>query len=150
MDDDFTEDQFVDLSRYGAQIEQYLKVFPDADQYWVVDFEDLVQNQSSVAQEGYRFLGLDASFAVQRKRANQTRDISSIELSLRQFGVRRLARAVFPESIRQPVREAMRQWLPSVKLNMTPEEQSHIHDKLYDDMQRFQQLTGLNVGKWGF
>lgn len=150
LDDDFTEPQFVDLSRYGAQIEQYLNVFPDKDQYWTVDFDDLVQNQSGVAREGYHFLGVDASFTVQRKRANQTRDISTLEFSLQQIGFRRLARAVFPESIRKPVRTLMRQLLPSVKLSMTPNQRSDIHSMFYNDMLRFQRLTGFDVGKWGF
>ena len=150
LGESFTDSHFINLSRYGLQISQYFEIFPEKERYWIVDFDDISQNQRSVVREGYRFMGVDDAVDIQTKRANRTHDASPLEVLLRRFGVRRMARTLFPESMRRPVRTLLRRWTPNAKQQMTNTDRVRIHDMLYEDMQRFQQSTGFDVSRWGF
>lgn len=150
LDEKFTDSYFVDLSRYGLQITQYLKVFPNQERYWIVDFDQILQDQQSVVRDGYRFMGVDDAVDIQTKQANRTHDTSMLEVPLRRLGVRRAARKLFPESARRPIRTLLRRWTPNAKQRMTDADRARIHDMLHEDMQRFRRLTGLDVSGWGF
>lgn len=53
----------VDTTRYLQQIDAYRRHFSD-DRIQVVFFEELVDNPSAVMAKGFRFLGIDAEFAL--------------------------------------------------------------------------------------
>lgn len=147
----FTDVRYIYECQYAAQLHHFLRVFPDRERYWVVDFEDLVRRSAATVRQGLAFLGVDPDGAVAFPRSNVMPKRSRAEQALLTIaGLRSSAHAVLPESWRRGVRSWLRRVSASDVQPPTEQEREIVHEALYDDMQVLQAEFGVDVGKWGF
>lgn len=148
--EDFTDPHLIDQSRYGEQIEQYLRIFPERDRYCIIDFSALKESLERTAQKAFRFLDLEDTVAVTEKMHNVTSSKTNLEYKLERYGIKSKIRRLFPSTFRSHIRVAAKKFLKPAKRRISDSDRAHIRDELYADMRRFQEMTGFDVSRWNF
>jgi hypothetical protein len=146
----FTDFRYVVECMYATQLRRYLRVFPDRDRYWVVDFDDLVRRPEATLRAGFSFLGLDPTAETDLPRSNAMPKRSKAERALLSVGARRAAAGLIPWRWRQIAKSWLRRVSTPEVLAPTEQERAIVHHALYDDMQGLRREFGIDVGKWGF
>ncbi len=141
-------DALVAISKYHFQLQQYRSFFPKED-FLILDFGQLQRDPKAVLLKVYAFLGMgDSHIPSNFGIHNKTEIDAQVERSLRSKvgGVL----PFLPESVKQLGKRLLKRGRPIAKVQLTDAQRSRVHDKLRDDMLRFQEEYGFDVSDWGF
>jgi hypothetical protein len=140
-------DDFVHLSDYYLQLEQYRRYFP-RNSFLILDFDELRSAPQAALEKVYGFLDIPpgpcapASYKVHNAAPSMAEVLVARSRSL-QLATRCLPRPVRHWGARI-VSRMMKQ------KNFTAAERNQIHKQLADSMRRFRQEYGFDVRKWGW
>jgi hypothetical protein len=139
--------QYLNVSRYELQLQQYYRVFP-RERLLVLVFEEMVTDPTSAVQQLCRFLGVDSGYVPpQRERAfnaSSSKTIANAPLRvLRQFGVDR----VLPGRLRERLKSTGTP-LPTKAAVLSTDLRSAVVDALRDDTEAFLRSLGRDVTTW--
>jgi hypothetical protein len=146
-----TKPRFVNVSRYGMQIEQYLERFP-RDHLLVIKTEDLKYHRESTLDRVFRFIRVNpAQMPVYAVRSEWNRGDEPkkkpLERSLRRMPGYRLLAKTSPEPLRQRKRRAMTEKLPPRPV-ISSETRQELEDRVRDDVRRLYKYMGPNFDGW--
>ncbi len=144
---------YVCPSRYGTQLEQYLRFFP-LDRILVLDQEDLRDRRSAAMREAFLFLGVDPSFTSEAFAAELNRGATKARPLAPYSRVRRRALALgaerVPRAIRAPFGRSLRRVFsrkvtrPSIDARILP----GLSALLRDEVDHLRELTGKPFPNW--
>ena len=142
---------YLDFSRYGMQLDQYLEVF-ERDQLLVMRSEDLRDHRSTTLSTIFTFLGLDPDAPVEgldveynagRDRRVRTPAARAVVRGLRKTRLM----PVIPRRLRKPVWQAMGRAVPVAEI--PPDVEDHLWTALAPDLARLRQIVGPEMDLWG-
>ncbi len=147
-------DNFVNTSRYMAQLDHYLRFF-DLDQILIITSEKLRDERRATLQQIFNFLEVDDSFSSEA--FEQIRHDSSVKVRRNVLG-RVFARHPVLKNIENRVKSAVPQrWYPFLaravgknfsKPFLSPRQKSEIAALLREDLQRLKQITRNEFREW--
>ena len=150
---DLSRNPYLDLSRYGLQLEQYLP-FYDRSRILVLSAEDLATRRAETMRRAFAFLGVRDSF--EHPSFSTVKHASTAKRRLTALGgrlawlpdtaaarrlppsVRRVAWRILSHPFSSPV-EAPR---------LDGDLRRRVLDALHPDLERFASLTGRDIGPW--
>ena len=94
-----TDPTYVDMSRYGMQLERYLDHFPP-EQICVITSEALKANRGETVQQVYRFIGVDETFVPPSLEQEFYRTQDRAQYPSGAWKIRKLAKRYVPHSKR--------------------------------------------------
>jgi hypothetical protein len=145
---EITDFTVVAKSMYFLQIREFIKWFPDASRYFIVDFEDLISKPSRLATRIFRWAEL-SRFTIQIPRPqNTTLPRSAVEQEL--MGFYRFWSSFASDTLRKKVKLFLREHDASAKRTLSEKDKSKLRPWLRRDMNQFQERFGFPVSKWGF
>jgi Sulfotransferase domain len=139
------DDLYLDRSRYGLQVQQYLRYFA-REQLLVLQSEDLLSGGGSWARL-LDFIGVDSSYLPPVRHRNSSESLLQLRPSTRAF--RRLVKNTplyrhAPRSVRRVARTVgARRTTANDDAIITPELRDEIWSRLESDMREFAELTGI-------
>lgn len=149
FDAGIVDDHLISTSSYYLQLSQYQAWFPARD-FLVLDFDELKADPGQVVARVCRFLDIDDGYRpASYQAANQTRVQSTLERWLKRSPLGRYAR-VLPAPLRQSAQRVLASVSPRRPRLPDPSERAYIMERLTPDMQRFQQISGFDISRWGF
>ncbi len=147
-------DNFVNTSRYMAQLEQYLQFF-EMKQILIITAEKLRDKRQETLKQIFRFLDVDDSFSSDS--FNQIRHDSSVKVKRNLLG-RTFVRYPLLRYVESGIKSIVpRQWYPLfaqvIGKNfsqpvLSPRQKAEIKELLRDDVQRLKKLTGSKFEEW--
>jgi hypothetical protein len=146
--------EYVDISRYSLQIDQYLEHF-DESQLLVVTSESLKQQPRATMERVFRFVGVDvpervaAAPVVSHRSADKRMDTP---FTTRLRGVRgyRTVRGLVPASVRRLAARAVKPPLEeSVDATVPDPLRRELADRLADDVRGLRRFLGPSFDGWG-
>ena len=141
-----TSPQYLDISRYHLQLQQYCEVFP-RDRILVQVFEDMVRDPLATVRAVCGFLGIDTSYTPPTRAAyNRSSEKRAAPRPLRMIKTLGVDEMV-PWRVRQWLRAAGAP-LPDKKMGLTPELRAMVIEALRPDTEAFFQLYGRRVEAW--
>lgn len=154
----FTNPIYLDYSRYGLQLAQYLEHF-DRDQLLVVTAEDLRDERRATIRRVYSFLGVDVEFVppgIERTfyRTTDRASRSPIPLWLRKSLKKRFPAAKRAKELENNIFGALKRLRreradPRPALVVSAGVRARIVDALAEDVQRLRLLLGPEFDGWG-
>jgi hypothetical protein len=141
--------RYLDLGRYGEQLEHLYSVFP-REQVHVVLYRDLRRQPVSTLDGICAFLGVDTG-------ALGTVPAENVTAAAAQSRVDRVVSAVLPAldrlpaAVRAPVTTRARRWLQREQRTrppLTPQERSKLLPVFDADITLLEKLTGLRLDHW--
>jgi hypothetical protein len=139
--------QYLNISRYYLQMEQYHEVFP-RDRILVQVFEEMVKAPGATVRAVCEFLDVDTSYqpsaAGLAYNASSTKRSASRSLrAIRALGVDELV----PWRIQRRLKAAAAP-LPAKEATLTPEFRAVVVDSLRDDTDALFKLLGRQISSW--
>lgn len=147
-----SNDRFVAVSNYYLQLHQFLKYFPNKQQYLILDFSELADNPKLVIDKVLDFLNLEKDSYDNRNYEvkNSTARLSKIEEFLFKSNLIQLSQ-LLPNNFKTKLKTFFRQKTPSSnQRSFSKEEYNEIYNQLRNDMVKFQKEFGIDVSRWGF
>lgn len=145
---EITDFNLVAKSMYFLQIREFIKWFPDASRYFIVDFEDLISEPLKLASRIFRWAEL-SRFTIQIPRPqNTTLPRSAVEQKLMDFS--RCWSGFASDRLRHKVKRFLRKHDAPAKRTLSEKDKSRLRPWLQRDMNQFQERFGFPVSKWGF
>jgi hypothetical protein len=141
--------RYVDLGRYGAQLEHLYSVFP-REQVHVVLYRDLRRAPVSTLDGICGFLGVDTGVV-------GSVPVSNVTAAAAQTHLDRLVAKVgpvldrLPGPVRAPLTARVRRRLQReqrTRSPLTPDERSGLLPRYEEDIRLLEKLTGLELGHW--
>lgn len=142
-----TWSDFLDLSNYYLQLEQYRSYFPRKD-FLVLDFDELKAAPQLCLNKVYAFLNVSGVGYASNTYAVHNSGPSVGEVLVARSNLLRMATRVFPRSVRHWGNRMMGRVIK--ERDFTEKERDTILNELAVDMRRFQADYGFDVGKWGW
>lgn len=139
----------VTFSMYNAQLQEYLKCFPDRRLFFIADFDDLKNDPHRLADDIFRWLGLDSMAVEVAPPANVTPPRSKAELALVRSPVHAL-RHLLPRRFRDQAKNMLRAISTSAERGLTGDQEEHLRTWLQPDVLAFGEAFDFPVEKWGF
>ena len=143
---------FVSLSNYYLQLNEFLKYFPDPNQYLVVDSSDLFTEPFQLLMRIFDFLDLDGSEYPKQTfiPKNETVSLNNIELFLFRTNLIKISK-IFPRHLVHFLKDKIKSSAPNLKLTTFHEDEYNIvHNILAENMEILSNEFDINVKKWGF
>lgn len=144
--------KFIALSNYYLQLNQFLRYFPNREQYLILDFHDLLNNPESLLQRVFDFLELDEKlyesqdFSVK----NKSSTFSTLELFLFRTGLIKIS-TFLPKGSVKIIKGMLKKAAPlSHPKTLSESEFRGIYNLLSEDMKRFKEEFDFDVERWGF
>jgi hypothetical protein len=145
----FTRD-YLDISRYGLQLRQYLTWFP-REQILLVRSEDLKQRRDETLRGVLRFLGVDADATIAAEREWNTKEdkraVSPRIRAIRKHPMFRALRQIVPTTVRSRVGSLFVKPLEASDA-LSPGTYSRLADALRPDLEELRQLAGADFDVW--
>jgi hypothetical protein len=141
------EPQYIDLSRYAFQLDQYVQHFP-RDQILIIRAEELLVNRLDVLRRAFSFIGVDPDWtppSVDRE-YHPTGEKALPRLAARVPGGA-LAARIAPRPLKRVVRRLLGPPLEVAALAPTVE--SHLLHTLRPDVERLRTWLGDDFDGWG-
>lgn len=144
--------EYLDLSRYGFQLDQYLRVFP-RQQILVLSSDQLRHERERAVGDALHFVGADADKALpdvsrEHHRGEDKRRIWPLlegpRSLLRKSGIM----AVIPRSVKVRSRHALSGPIPEERTQIDPQFASHLWSLLSEDLGRLRQIVGPEFYLW--
>lgn len=149
FDQRIVDEHLLNTSRYFLQLSQYQGLFP-AEDFLIVDFDQLKSDPGAVIGEVCRFLGLDDSYRpASYQVANRTEVQSTLERWVKRSPLGVLSRRM-PETMRRSGQRLLGAVSPRRLRTLTPSEKAYIVEQLAPDMLEFQRAFGFDITRWGF
>lgn len=135
--------------KYHECLAPYFKLFP-RENIKVLIFEDMVKDTPGTLREIYRFLGVDEDFLPDLKVSNPggVPRSKALHRFLSNPRLRSYARAIFPETLIEGLKEVRNKNLVKEKMALTPEERELGYRFFEDDIRRTQELVGMDLSRW--
>jgi hypothetical protein len=139
--------QYVEISRYGMQMQQYLQVFPK-DRFLILVFEEMVRDPVTTVRQVCRFLEVDDSFAPDVKgfAFNSSSSKRTAPAALRVMASAGLAEKA-PWRLRQWLRRQGPP-LPVAENGLLPDMRKQIAGVIRPDTEVFFSLIGRRIPSW--
>lgn len=135
---------------YYPQLKRYFKNF-GREQIKIYLYEDLNKNSTEIAQDAYRFLGVDDSFAPDLTRMNVS-GVPKIRLLQTLLGtqnpVRSALKRILPKSLRKNVAKEMRQWNLENKLQLDSAVRMQLIEDYRKDILKLEGLIERDLHNW--
>jgi hypothetical protein len=141
--------RYLDLGRYGAQLEHLYSVFP-REQVHVVLYRDLRREPVSTLDGICAFLGVDTGVVTSVPASNVTAAAAASGLD-RAVGRVLPALDRLPASVRAPATARIRRWLQReqrTRAPLTAEERTRLLPVFDEDVALLEKLTGLDLTHW--
>ena len=144
---------YLDISRYGYQLDQYLKVF-SRDRILVVSSNDLRHNRLDTLGSIFGFIGVDPNVALpdvseEYHRGDDKRRIlpamEGTRTVLRRTGLMRR----IPKDLKWKARSALSTAVPTDRAGIDEELADSIWRSLADDLGRLREIVGPDFYLWG-
>jgi hypothetical protein len=153
LDPGDADNDYLCISSYAAQLDNYLRVFP-RERLLVIDQRELLEERRVTLRRTFAFLGVDAGFwtdafdAVHNVRgADNVRvwgPAHRLQLALAGSSVGRLV----PRGLRQTARRMLRRTGETVAPEITPELRERMAARLAPEADRLRALAGLTFSHW--
>lgn len=141
--------RYLDLGRYGAQLEHLYSVFP-REQVHVVLYRDLRREPVSTLDGICAFLGVDTGVVGTVPAENVTAAAAQSRID-RAVGYVLPALDRLPSAVRAPVTTRVRRWLQReqrTRTPLTPAERAELLPAFDEDITLLEKLTGLRLDHW--
>ncbi len=144
---DLEKNPYLDTSRYGLQLEQYLEFYP-RERILVLTAEDLRARRRETIRRAYRFLGVgdrvhDPRFALLKHRSRDKRRLRPAGAKLAWMTETAFARRLRPAVRRSAWRMLSYPFSSRVETPaLEPDLRRRLEDALGSDAERFERLTG--------
>ena len=144
---------YLDISRYGYQLDQYLKVF-SRDRILVVSSDDLRHNRLDTLKDIFRFVGVDPDAALpdvseEYHRGDDKRRIwpamEGTRTVLRRTGLMRR----IPKELKWKARSALSTAVPTTRAGVDDELADQLWSLLANDLRRLREIVGPDFYLWG-
>ena len=133
---------------YYEQVKRYLDTF-DKDNVKIFLFEELARDAVQVAQEAYRFLGVDDNFVPDIKVHNLAGGIISIPRFWQDTGLfLKTFQFVFSKNIIKKAPHLLRNIGRKPPAPINPATERILRQKFYDDICRLEHLIGKDLSAW--
>jgi len=164
-------DEIITSSQYMLQLKEYLQYFP-AEQFLLVDFDDMVRSNHKVLNDIEEFLGVEKSEATQleTKHSNMAGKAASVGQvrkkidKIRKLPVlKQLIDILFSRNMRSKIRKVITDWIKNSKLTtLLAKRKVKQFDKLNDehiaylspifesDIMELEQFWGRDLSHWRF
>lgn len=139
--------RLLHYSMYFLQMHQYFKYFDDMDDYFIVDFQDLIDRQNTVSKRIFDWLGLD-NIDTEYVNKNKTKPISIFESTAQKFPFE--MSKILPKSISKIAKNVLRTYTPQVKSSLSEDQSQKVKKWIRRDIERFGSTFGFPIGNWGF
>lgn len=142
-------DHAINVSNYYLQLSQYAEYF-SSDDFLILDYEDLRDNQLGLSKRVFDFLGL-AEEPVSARHSNPYEQHSRAEVRLLQSSLLNKVAPLVPKGVRENIRLFLSKISsPEPRFNLSEDDRILIKEKLADDMERLKDVYHVDIGKWGF
>jgi hypothetical protein len=145
----FTRD-YLDISRYGLQLRQYLQWFP-REQILLVRSEDLKERREDTLRRVLQFLGVDADAALAAEREWNTkqdkRALSPRMRAVRKNPMFRAIRRVVPSMVRNRIGSLFVRPLEASD-SLSPAAYDRLANALRPDLEEFRGMAGDDFNVW--
>jgi hypothetical protein len=148
--EEFKETRIVANSMYYMQLQQFLQVFPDRDQYLILDFDTLISEPTTVVAACMEFLGLEPPKEISEKASNRTATTVSDVLIQRTGTMKNKVGRLLSDEMRTRIKRWLRHLTPSVERHIDSAERKRLQSLLRHDIEKFGATFDVNVSKWGF
>ena len=142
--------RYVELGRYGAQLDHLYSVFP-REQVHVVLYRDLRREPVSTLDGICAFLGVDAGLVGSVPASNVTAAPAASGLTDRLVTKAGPVLDRLPPAVRHPVTSRVRQRLQReqrTRCPLTPDQRARLLPRYDDDVRLLERLTGLQLDHW--
>jgi len=146
---DILDIKMAHISMYYMQVREFLREYPDKSRYFIVDFEDIVNEKKDLLNKLINWLGLNNESNVYKKsKKNVTPDPSRIEHSLSKTKIS--WSKLFPSRAKRYLSNMLRNLDKPAKRTLNNREKSILHEWLKVDINRFKDEFDICIEKWGF
>lgn len=149
---DFRDERLVEVSKYFKQMSRFLGVFPDKERYLIVDFENLVESPKHVLKNCEKFLGMKKGFECDKKSAQNETPKHKTDVWISKLGwIKNKVGKLMSEGKRRDIKKFIAKISPETdRREMNLSERKELKKELSEDMNKFKDEFGFDVGKWGF
>lgn len=135
--------------KYHECLAPYFELFP-RENIKVLIFEDMVKDIPGTLRDIYGFLGVDQDFLPNLKVSNPggVPRSKALHRFMSNPRLRSYARALFPESMIEGLKEVRNKNLVKEKMVLTPEERELGYQFFEEDIRRTQELIGVDLSRW--
>jgi hypothetical protein len=144
---------YVDISRYGYQLDQYLEVF-SRDRILVVSSDGLRHERVDTLKSIFRFIGVDPDAELPDVSKEYHRGVDKRRIwpimegtrsALRRTGLMRQ----IPRDLKWKARSALSTAVPAQRAEIDQELADHLWTLLADDLRRLREIVGPDFYLWG-
>lgn len=141
-------DHLINVSNYYLQLKQYEEYFDKKD-FYIVDFDDLLNDYKSVMKNIYSFIGTKNYVISENEiRNNITKPVNRNELKLKnklggKFNF-------LPRNLRKQGKIILNKLLTKQKKQLSRKQKDIIYNQLESDMILFEKKYNFPISKWGF
>jgi len=137
---------FLYFGFYAAQVQRYLALFPP-DRVRIYWYEDYQQHPAAMLRDVFEFLEVDPAFDADLSERHMLARVP------RSYAVNRALKPVWGKlkaSIPAPVTRKLKRMVfrPRESMTMLSEDRAFLRELYRDDIQKLQELTGRDLGRW--
>lgn len=144
--------EYLDLSRYGFQLDQYLSVFP-RQQILVLSSDQLRHQREKAVHDALQFVGVDADETLpdlsrEHHRGEDKRRMWPVLEAPRSLLRKSGVMAKIPRSVKVKSRRAISRPIPDDRAQIEPQLEARLWSLLSGDLQRLRQIVGAEFYLW--